>query len=708
MAKSDKSSWGQSTIDTACPLDCPDTCSLAVSVEKGRVVTIDGSNRHDVTGSFICGKVRRFHERVYGEDRLRSAGIRQGRKGDGHFKNVPFDQALDVVAKKMTEVRDRWGAEAILPFSYGGSNGLVTQDTADAQLFRRFGTSRLARTVCAAPTSAVNVALYGKMAGTTYTDYSHSRLIMLWGVNPSTSGIHLVPHIRAAVKNGAALIVVDPRKTSLAKQADIHLQVKPGTDVAVAMAIHRFLFEHGLADETFLADHTRGASLLRERAAEWTLDRAATVANIDTELLSRVAKMYAETSPAVIRCGWGLERNRNGGNAAMAILALPAVAGKFGVRGGGFSMSNSNAWGLEQETCIGVKQPNTRTVNMIQLGRALTELKNPPIGLLFVYNCNPAVTIPDQNRVLRGLRRDDLFTVVFDQVMTDTARWADVVLPATTFLEHYDIAKSYGTVNLQLVQPIIEPVGDSRPNVEVFADLARRLGIEVSATLGTDPEAVMHVTATMPNAIRESLMQNGSATPPIPVAPVQFVDVFPQTHDGKIDLFPSTLERDAPLGLYTYRGDLPADTYPLMLLSPASEKTINSTLGELRPRLASLQIHPTDAEARGLNSGDIARVFNQLGEIHCPITVNPDMKSGTVGLPKGLWRKSTMNGSTANSLVSDSLTDLGGGACFNDARVEVTRIVTGELEGHSISLWTASTLSSSNKIHSSKEGVGSN
>ena len=374
-----------------------------------------------------------------------------------------------------------------------------------------------------------------------------------------------------------------------------------------------------------------------------------------------------------------------------SVLALPAVGGKFGVRGGGFTMSNSGAWPLDPEAWIAADEPDTRLVNMNRLGRALTEYRDPPVQMLFVYNANPAVTVPDQNRVLRGLGRDDLFTVVFDQVMTDTARWADVVLPATTFLEHYDIARSYGAVNLQLVQPVIEPVGDSRPNVEVFAALAARLGLPGGGAPETDPEALMHVTGAMPEPVRESLLQRGTAEPPCPARPVQFGDVFPRTADGRVDLFPETLERCAPAGLYVYRGEAPAEDHPLVLLSPASEKTITSTLGELRPRLAALQIHPRDAAARDLASGDTARVFNALGEIHCPVMLNPDMKPGTVGLPKGLWRKSTMNGSTANALVSDAPTDIGGGACFNDVRVEVTRVVTATLGGRDISIWTTAT-----------------
>lgn len=660
-------------------------------------MSIDGSTRHEATDGFICAKVRRFGDRVYGVDRLHHAGVRQGEKGHGRFKKETWDHALALIAERMEEIRDCHGAEAILPFSYGGSNGLVSQDTADAQLFRGFGTARLARTVCAAPTTSVSRAMYGRMPGVSYADYRHARLIVVWGANPSTSGIHLVPHIRAAVEAGAALVVIDPRRTSLAKQADVHLQIRPGTDVAVALSIHRFLFENGFEDEEFLAAHTRGADQLRARASDWTFDRAATVADIEPDLIERVADMYAETSPAVIRCGWGLERNRNGGNAALAVLALPAVAGKFGVRGGGYTMSNSGAWSVDESALIETPEPATRVVNMNQLGRALTEYTDPPIKMLFVYNCNPAVTMPDQNRVLEGLKRDDLFTVVFDQVLTDTARWADVVLPATTFLEHYDIAKAYGPISLQLVQPTIEPVGDSRPNVEVFADLARRLGIEVSPSFHNDSEAAMRVAAALPKGVRDSLMTTGVAEPECPTLPVQFVDVFPRTTDTKIDLFPHELESEAPAGIYVYQGETAADTYPLVLLSPATSKTITSTLGELRGRLASLEMHPSDAGRRDLSTGDTVRVFNDLGEVHCPVRINPDMKPGTVGLPKGLWRKSTMNGSTANALVADSSTDLGGGACFNDTRVDVTRMVTAELGDEKLALWTVG--QSAEEIH---------
>ena len=665
-------SWGHSTVRTACPLDCPDSCTLDVTVEKGRVIKIDGGDTNPVTGNYICAKVRRFAERLYGEDRLLYPAIRKGQKGQGTFSRVTWDEALDHIAKRMETIRSTTGAEAILPFCYGGSNGLLTQDTNDATLFRAFGTSRLARTVCAAPTGAANLALYGKMPGVTYEDYVHARLIVLWGVNPAASGIHLVPYVREARKLGAKLVVIDPRTTSLARQADLHLAPRPGTDLPIALAVHRYLFEHGAAADEFLAAHTRGADELRKRASEWTFDRAATEAGVDPDVIERFAKLYRSSSPALIRCGWGLERNRNGGSAAAAILALPAVGRKFGVRGGGFSMSNSGAFGIKPDAWLSdTPEPKTRLVNMNHLGRALTEFTDPPVEMLFVYNCNPLATMPDQNRVLAGLKRDDLFTVVSEQVITDTARYADVLLPATTFLENYDIARSYGPISLQLVRPVIEPVGEARANAEVFSDLAARLGL---AEAEEETETLLRIAGRLPPAVSAELLEQGSATPPFGGAPIQFVDVFPLTADKKVDLFPAALHEEASAGLYGYQPDPATARYPLALISPASEKSVSSTLAELRQRPAVLHMHPEDARARGLATDDPVRVFNDRGEVQCPIALNPDIRPGTVSLPKGLWRKSTYNGSTSNALVPDTLTDLGGGACFNDARVEVASL----------------------------------
>lgn len=660
-------------VDSACPLDCPDGCSLKVTVENGKVTVIDGSHANPTTGGFICNKVRRFGERVYGPDRVLYPRVRKGPKGLGLFERVSWDEALARVAEGLAAARDTWGGESILPVSYGGSNGLLTQDTSDAALFARLGASRLARTLCAAPTGAANMAMYGKMPSVTYEDVPEARFIILWGLNPSASGIHLVPYVRQAQKQGATLVVIDPRVTPLAKQADIHLAVRPGTDLPVALAIHRYLFEEGRAQLAFLDRHATGTERLRARAAEWTFERAAAEAGIAAADLRRVAEGYAAASPALIRCGWGPERNRNGGNATLAILALPAVAGKFGVRGGGYSMSNSASWGFAR-TWMENAPAESRLVNLSRLGHALTELNDPPVKALFVYNCNPAVTVPDQARVLRGLEREDLFTVVFEQVMTDTTAYADVILPNTTFLEHYDVARAYGPLSMVLGRPAIEPVGESRSNAEVFGELIERLGLGREGDARGELEEMVQVLAAIPGAAGEGLRDHGVAAPPFGGRPVQFVDVFPRTADEKIHLWPEGMYAQAPAGLYGYQADPGTPDYPLALISPASERTISSTLGELPRPESMLTMHPDDAAPRGIADGTPVRIHNALGEVRCKARVAAWIRPGTVSLAKGLWFRHTANGRTSNVLIPDTLSDLGGGACYNDARVQVEAV----------------------------------
>ena len=660
-------------VETACPLDCPDGCSLSVTVSDGRVVAIDGSHTNPATRGYICAKVRRFDQRVYGDSRVRFPMVRCGAKGSGKFERVSWEEAIEAVAQAIERSREHSGAESILPFCYGGSNGLVTQDNTDAAFFRRLGASRLLRTVCAAPTGAANMGLYGKMPSVTYLDYPHARLIVMWGMNPSASGIHAIPFIKEAQKAGARLVVIDPRVTPLAKTADLHLAVRPGTDLVVALAVHRMLFEEGHADHAFLDAHTTDADALRARAAEWTIERAAEVSGLESADLRRFAEMYAQTSPALVRCGWGVERNRNGGSAVAAILALPAVGGKFGVRGGGYAMSNSAAWSFTRPWLDRTPEPQTRAINMNQLGRVLTEPPDPPVNLLFVYNCNPAATMPDQTRVLKGLARDDLFTVVFEQVMTDTALLADIVLPATTFLEGYDFSRAYGPISLQLSRPVIDPVAEARSNADVFADLGRRLGLFDADEPRSELDTLLTILSELPPEYGTPLRDCGVATPPWDGAPVQFVDVFPRTPDQKVHLCPPSLDREAPLGLYGYQADPGSTQFPLALISPASERTISSTLGELPRPEVKLLLHPDDAAERGIANDDEVRVWNEWGEVTCGAQVGAWTRKGTAVLPKGLWRRHTRNGFTANALAPDSLTDLGGGACFNDARVQVAR-----------------------------------
>ena len=648
-------------------------------LEDGRAVEVGGSRINPVTGGFICAKVRRLPEHVYGPRRVRYPGLREGRKGEGKFRRVSWEEALDRIASRMRELAARGEGERILPFCYGGSNGYLSQDSTDARLFTRLGASRLARTVCAAPSGSAATGLYGKMPGVALQDYRYANLIVLWGVNPSVSGIHLVPFVLEAQRRGARLVVVDPRRTRLAERADLHIAPQPGTDLPIALAVLRWLFASGRADEEFLAAHATGAEELSRRAAPWTFEAAARAARVPAEEIERLAEIYAESSPAAIRCGWGLERNRNGGSAVAAVLALPAVAGKFGVRGGGYTMSNSKAWDLDARAAAGelpVSAFTAREVNMNLLGETLLGGNGKPVELLFVYNSNPLATIPNQQKVREGLSREDLFTVVFDPVVTDTALYADVVLPATTFLERDELSRGYGAMVLQEAKAVIPPVGESRPNHEVFADLARRAGLARPGDPATAEEMKDHILRSSRSAaaIRRALDSSGIAFPEGNPAPVQFVDVFPLTPDRRAHLVPAELDREAPGGLYAFRPDPQTEEFPLALISPASDRTISSTLGELHESPVPIEMAPDDAAARGIADGDRVRVFNSLGEVRCFARRQPSLKSGVVMLPKGLWSHNTISGTGATALAPDTLTDLGGGACFNDARVEVERI----------------------------------
>jgi anaerobic selenocysteine-containing dehydrogenase len=662
-------------VRSACPLDCPDACTLDVTIEEGRVTKITGNTINPVTDGYICRKVRHFPDLMYGPDRLLHPMIRTGPKGEGKFQQATWDEALNLIAERFGEIRRDHGGEAILPLCYGGSNGYLTQDAMDGRFFRRLGASRILRTVCAAPTGRASRGLYGGMPGVAIPDYALAQCIILWGVNPAASGIHLAPFIKEARSKGAKLIVVDPVRTPFASQADVHLAVKPGTDVAVALAMIHWLFENKKADLDFLELHAEGWEELQRRSAEWSIVRAASVAEISADDLEAAIQFYADAEPAVIRCGWGVERNRNGGSAVCAILALPAVAGKFGHQGGGYTMSNTPAWDLTGAFAAQEPEKNTRSVNMNQYGKALLEETDPRIMATFIYNCNPMSTLPHQNLVRQGLLRDDLFTVVFEQVNTDTCRYADVLLPATTFLEHRELVRGYGSLILNSYAAAAEPAGEAKSNTEVFGELVKRMNLAKPDDVFDDREMARMILNSSRD--REALMsavgeRDGSTVPDCGPNPVQFATVFPKTPSGKIELVPDALDDEAPIGLYRFQPE--ADSEGLTLISPASAKTISSTLAQIWKEPAEVRLHPDDAEARGLADGDSVRVYNAIGETHVLLKLDDDVRPGVAVIHKGYWARHTLNGSTANALAPDSLTDLGGGACFNDTRVEIAKL----------------------------------
>jgi anaerobic selenocysteine-containing dehydrogenase len=651
-------------------------CGLRVTVEGGRVVEVDGDRRGPITDGFVCGKVRKIADHLYGEDRVMHPMIRAGGKGAGLWRRASWDEALDHVATRIAHIRERSGGEAILPYHYGGSNGWLTEGALATRMFRRLGASNLDRTLCAAATTAATRGLYGAMPGIALEDYVHAKLIVLWGVNPSATGIHLVPVIDRAREAGAKLVVIDPRRTPLARRADLHLSIRPGADLPVALAVIHALFERGRADRTFLAQHAAEVDELARRAARWSIEAAAHEARIAAADLERFVELYAASSPAVIRAGWGLERNRNGGSAVAAVLAVPAVAGKFGVRGGGYTMSNGDArWTATSDAAIGAEPTSARHVNMSELGRALAELGEPPIECLFVYNCNPAATAPDQRRVIEQLAREDLFVVVHEQVWTDTAKLADVVLPATTFLEHRELRRGYGAMRMYDSPAVAAPVGEARSNNQLFGALLERLGLVRKADAMTDDDLVARTFAAAERGaeLRAQLVEHGVASPPDGANLVPFVDVFPGTVDRKIHLVPAELDREATGGLYAHKPDPETSEFPLALISPALATQISSTFGQLRTAPATLELSPEDAAARGIATGDAVRAWNRHGEVRCLAKLAPEVRPGVCVLPKGLWRKHTRNGFTANALVPAAFADLGGQAAYNDARVQVEK-----------------------------------
>jgi anaerobic selenocysteine-containing dehydrogenase len=659
---------------SACPLDCPDLCGLTVTVDNGRVIEVNGDHRAPLTDGFICGKVRKIADHVHGDARVLHPMIRVGAKGAGQWRQASWDEALDLIATRMQAIRARSGAEAILPYHYGGSNGWLTEGALATRFFRRLGASNLDRTFCAAATTAATHGLYGKLPGIALEDYEHSKLIVLWGVNPSATGIHLVPVIERAMANGAKLVVVDPRRTPLARRADLHLAVRPGADLPVALAIINQLFARGHADLAFLDQHAAEVGELRERASAWSVEAAAREANVDAAAIDQLIELYATASPAAIRLGYGLERNRNGGSAVAAILAMPAVAGKFGVRGGGFTMSNGDAkWTVSAELAIDTPPAPTRTINMSEIGHALATVRDPRIEHIFIYNCNPVATAPDQRTLVEQLSREDLFVVVHEQVWNDTANLADVVLPATTFLEHRELRRGYGNMQMYDSPAVIPPVGEARSNNDLFGALLRRLDLVRPGDAMTDDELVAKTFAAGEGPVLQAqLAENHVASPPGNARPIMFVDEFPGTPDRKIHLVPAALDREAN-GLYTYKPDPRSTEYPLALISPALSTQISSYFGQLRKEPATLDLSPSDAAARGINNGDPIRVWNAQAEVQCIARVTTDMREGVCLMPKGLWRKHSRNGYTSNALIPPTFADLGGQAAFNDARVQVAK-----------------------------------
>ena len=671
-------------VQGACPHDCPDTCALLTTVVDGRAVAVQGNPAHPHTDGVLCTKVSRYAERTYHPERLLTPLRRVGPKGPGaRFEPVDWEEALADIAGRLRAVAER-EPEAILPYSYAGTMGLVQGEAMAARFFHRLGASLLDRTICASAGGEALRMTLGSKQGMKVSQFAHSRLILIWGSNPITSHVHFWRIVQEAKRQGARLVCIDPRRTETAEKCHEHLQIRPGTDAALALAIMYELVQHDWLDHDYIGQYTLGWEGLRERALQWPPERAAAVCGIEADAIRRLARDYGSLGPAAIRLNYGMQRVHGGGNATRAIACLPALIGAWRHPAGGLLMSSSGFFPVQQRTLqrpdlLGARRP--RVINMSQLGDALLSPASPEFGprieALVVYNSNPVAVAPQSGRVVQGMAREDLFTVVLEHFQTDTADYADYVLPATTQLEHWDIHTSYGHTDVLLNRPAIAPVGQARPNTAIFRDLARHMGLDEPCFADDDPTLCR--MALDPGIDFEKLLAQGFVSLPVPDAPFARGG-FP-TPSGRCEFFSQRLADQGQDGWPHYRPNheqaRPGDRFPLAMISPPARNFLNSSfvnVKSLRDMEGEplLEMHAEDARERHLLDGQRVRIFNERGEYHCRLSISPRARPGVVHGLGIWWRKMGLNGTNVNELTSQRLTDMGGGPVFYDCAVEVS------------------------------------
>ena len=642
-------------VRTACTLDCPDACTLDVTVTDGVITDIDAAKDGDVnplTAGFICRKVQMSTKRIYSPERIATPLIRTGKKGAGEFRTASWDEALDLVASRITEGIAVRGVNSIAPYLYNSSSGILEGNGSTFELFARLGAPEIEHTICAFTYSRAWEQVFPGLSSADPQSIPKAKLLIIWGANSTASNSHLPPLVNDCKANGGTVIVIDPRVTGIADRADLHVPLLPGTDAVFAMAIAAELERRGKLNSEFIRDHVSGSEEFLAVCREWTLDDAADECGIDVSVFQECVDLFGAASPAMLRMGWGVERNVNGGSSMLAVFSLWAVAGHFGIEGSGIFASTSRTSSVRIEALLPEVHDARAAVNMNHVGRWLNSDDAPSV--LFVQGANPAVSANDQQRMLSGLANEAVFTVVHDQVMTDTARYADVVLPATTQFEVDDFAGSYGSFSLQRVNKVIDPVGESRSNDWLGRELAARLGVHIATPRAKDIEVAQNTVVLTP--------QNS----------VQFRDAFPNGMKARLFSPDSELPLPSPM---TGRGS--TGLY-LRLLTSATARTVNSMFGEYDPPTAAVSVHPIDATERGLTDGDTVVVSNNLGTVTLPVSVDARMRIGVCEIPKGLWMRHVANGMVSNALISDGVNDLGGGACFNEALVLIEKVVSNE------------------------------
>jgi anaerobic selenocysteine-containing dehydrogenase len=676
-----------SVVRVACPHDCPDTCAMLVTVEDGVATRIKGDPSMPFTDGTLCTKVAHYLERTYSPDRLQHPMRRVGKKGKGQFKRITWDEALDEIAGRL-KVLAAENPETILPCSYAGTMGMVQYSSMDRRFFHRLGTSLLDRTLCSTAGKSGLKATLGGWVGMDPERFDEAKLILLWGANPIVSNLHLWSRVQEAKRRGAKIIAIDPYRSLSAEKCTQHIALHPGTDGALALGIMHVLIGEGLLDRDYIARHTLGFEALAERVAQYTPEWTARTCGLTREEVVELAREYGSIRPAAIRLNYGMQRHAGGGIAARTIACLPALVGAWREAAGGIVLTTADFYkfdhaALERPDLLAGRRP--RVINQSKLGDALTSAA-PPVRAIIVYNNNPVAVCPESEKVIAGFSRDDLFTVVMDHFQTDTADYADILLPATTQLEHYDVHKSYGHLYVLANNPAIAPVGESLPNSEVFRRLAARMGFDESCFRDSDEDicrsALVSTSPRMKGIEWERLKQEGWQKLDVPQRFAPFAEGGFPTPSGKCEFYSAALGKSGvdPLPFYNPPAEVGDESlaarYPLAFLSPPARHFLNSSFAnmarfrdfEVEPHL---DLHANDAASRGISDGDLVRVFNDRGSYKLRARVNNKPRPGVVVAPSVWWKKYAPDGGNANNVTSQRTTDLGGGATFYDCRVQV-------------------------------------
>ena len=679
------------TVIGACPHDCPDTCSLVTTVENGKAIRVQGNLNHPMTDGVLCTKVSRYTERTYHPDRILHPLKRNGPKGSGQFAPVSWDEALNDIAKRLGAIAAK-DPQAILPYSYAGTMGQVQGEAMAMRFFHKLGASLLDRTICSSAGSDALAYTFGSKMGMRVEFFAESKLIIIWGSNSIGSNLHFWRIAQEAKRNGAKLICIDPRKSETAEKCHEHIALRPGTDAALALALMHVLIQNDWLDHDYITQHTLGWDALRARALQWTPERAAQVCGITPEQIESLARDWATTKPAAIRLNYGMQRVKGGGNAVRAIACLPALTGAWRHRAGGLLLANSGNFpvqraALQRPDLLAEREP--RTINMSTIGSALmqpaSEAFGPHIQALVVYNSNPVAVAPQSGQVIEGFAREDLFTVVLEHFQTDTADYADYILPATTQLEHWDIHSTYGHTDILLNRPAIAPMGESKTNTDIFRALAKRMGF-ADPCFEEDDETLCRM-AFAPTQDMDELFKQGFThlkSPngqPLPDAP--FAEGAFPSPSGKCEFYSQRLAEMGQDGLpdYIANYEVPQSNseFPLAMISPPARNFLNSSFVNLQSLRdietePVLEMHPEDAQARGIQDGDVIRVFNQRGTYQCKARLNDRARLGVVNGLGIWWRKLGLNGTNVNELTSQNLTDIGRAPVFYDCCVEVAAL----------------------------------